>query len=427
MTLIVTKNFLTKDSRKLSVYESNGGYKALKKAVSKMTKEKIVEEVKASGLRGRGGAGFPTGLKWSFLPKTADKPRYLCCNADEGEPGTFKDRDIMRFDPHLLIEGIIISSFALGIEKAFIYIRGEFFEIAEILERAIDECSSAGYLGKDILKSDFNLDIHVHLGAGAYICGEETSLIESLEGKRGNPRLRPPYPAVYGLYGCPTIVNNVETLANIPAIIENGASWFRKFGTEKSPGTKIFCVSGRIKEPGNYELPLGTNLKDLIFEHAGGMIDNSRLKAVIPGGVSSQVLTADEADLSLDFESLVKAGSMLGSASVIVMDEKVSMPHALAVIADFFAHESCGQCSQCREGTKWMADIIRRIINGMGKIKDLDLLLDIASNIKAKTICVFSDAAAAPVESFIGKFRGEFEDYIKSGTPSEGILIRALC
>jgi NADH-quinone oxidoreductase subunit F len=421
--LVVTKNFNTEGAHKLATYEDNGGYRALKKVCSgKVSREKIIEEVKGSGLRGRGGAGFPTGLKWTFLPPKTDKPRYLCCNADEGEPGTFKDRDIMRYDPHLLIEGIAISCFALKIEKAFIYIRGEFFEIAEILNKAIKESAKAGYLGKNIINSGFDLEITVHLGAGAYICGEETSLIESLEGKRGNPRLRPPYPAVFGLYGCPTIVNNVETLANVPLIIEHGASWYRKFGTEKSPGTKIFCLSGHINKPGNYELPLGVNLLELIEKHGGGVLGGRKLKAVIPGGVSSQILKADECDIPMDFESLAKAGSMLGSASVIVMDERTSMPHALEVICSFFAHESCGQCSQCREGTKWMADIVKRIINGSGKTKDLDLLLDIAGGMKAKTICVFSDAAAAPVESFITKFRDEFEGYIKEPRIKEGLL-----
>ena len=422
MDLIVTKNFGIEGSARLSVYEDSGGYKAMKKALTRMSREKIIEEVKASGLRGRGGAGFPTGLKWTFLPKKSDKPRYLCCNADEGEPGTFKDRDIMRFDPHLLIEGILITCFALEIEKAFIYIRGEFLEVAEVLAKALKEAYKEGYLGKNILGSESNLDIIVHLGAGAYICGEETSLIESLEGKRGNPRLRPPYPAVYGLYGCPTIVNNVETLANIPAIIENGAAWYRKIGTEKSTGSKIFCLSGHVSRPGNYELPLGVNLNELINKHGQGVLNGAKLKAVIPGGVSSQILSASECDIAMDFESLAKAGSMLGSASVIVMDDRTSMPHALKVISDFFAHESCGQCSQCREGTKWIADIVTRIVDGGGKPGDLDLLLDISSNMKAKTVCVFSDAAAAPVESFIGKFRQEFEDYIKSGRKEGSIL-----
>lgn len=422
MELIVTKNFKNEESYLLKSYEKSGGYKTYKKVLKEGNKQEIIKEVKDSGLRGRGGAGFPTGLKWTFLPKDTKKPKYLCCNADEGEPGTFKDRDIMRYDPHLLIEGIAITCFALDIEKAYIYIRGEFLAESQVLEAAIKEAYDVGYLGKKIQGKDFNLDVYVHLGAGAYICGEETSLLDSLEGKRGNPRLRPPYPAVEGLYGCPTVVNNVETLAFIPSIMEKGAAWFKKIGTEKSSGTKIFCVSGHVNKPGNYELPLGTNLLELIEKHAGGIKGGKKLKAIIPGGVSAPVLSADECDIPLDFESVAQAGSMLGSAAVIVMDDSTSMPHALKVITDFFAHESCGQCSQCREGTGWITTIMGRILDGKGKIEDLDILVDLAQNMEGKTVCVFSDAAAAPVKSFITKFRDEFEQYIKSGKSGKEIL-----
>ncbi len=422
MELIVTKNFSKEDSYKLSVYEKDAGYSKFVDLLKSEDKAKIIEEVKLSGLRGRGGAGFPTGLKWTFLPKDTNKPKYLCCNADEGEPGTFKDRDIMRYDPHLLIDGIAITCWALDINEAYIYIRGEFLKEIEIVDKALEEAYGAGYLGKNIKNSGFSLDIYTHTGAGAYICGEETSLLDSLEGKRGNPRLRPPYPAVEGLYGCPTVVNNVETLANVRPIVEKGADWFKKFGTEKSAGTKIFCVSGHVKKPGNYELPLGVNLLELINENAGGLEEGRKLKAVIPGGVSAPVLSASECDLNLDFESVADAGSMLGSGAVIVMDDRTSMPHALKIIMDFFAHESCGQCSQCREGTKWIADITKRIITGKGRVEDLDLMVELACNMEGKTVCVFSDAAAAPVKSFVKKFRSEFEDYIKSAKSGENIV-----
>jgi len=393
-------------------YIKAGGYEAAKKALS-MSPDEVIEEVKKSNLRGRGGAGFPTGLKWSFVPKETNKPKYLCVNADEGEPGTFKDRYIMEKAPHLLLEGVIIASWAVGINKAYIYIRGEYSKIALGLERAIEEAYSKGFLGKSIFGTNFDLDVYVHRGAGAYVCGEETALIESLEGKRGNPRIRPPFPATHGLYNCPTVVNNVETISSLPSIIRNGGEWFASLGTEKSGGTKLFAVSGHVKNPGVYELPLGTSLRELIYDYAGGIRGNRRLKAVIPGGSSSPILTAEEINISLDYESLMKAGSMLGSGAVIVMDETTCIAEVLKVITRFYAHESCGQCTPCRQGTPWMAKIAERIASGKGEKGDVDLLIDIANSIMGKTICPLGDAAAMPVLAICNKFRAELEEHIR--------------
>jgi len=397
---------------RIDEYIKGGGYEAARKALS-MKPEEVIEEVKKSNLRGRGGAGFPTGVKWSFVPKETNRPKYLCINADEGEPGTFKDRYIMEKSPHLLIEGAIIASWAVGINTAYIYIRGEYAKIALALERAIEEAYSKGFLGKGIFGTDFNLDIYVHRGAGAYVCGEETALIESLEGKRGNPRIRPPFPATHGLYYCPTVVNNVETISCLPSIIREGGEWFAALGVERSGGTKLFAVSGHVKNPGLYELPMGVSLRELIYNHAGGIRENRRLKAVIPGGTSSPVLTAEEIDISLDFDSMMKAGTMLGSGAVIVMDDTTCMAHVLRVITRFYAHESCGQCTPCRQGTPWMAKIAERIATGRGRKGDIDLLIDIANSIMGKTICPLGDAAAMPVIAICDKFRAELEEHIR--------------
>ncbi len=388
-------------------YIADGGYGALKKALS-MKPVDVIEEVKKSGLRGRGGAGFPTGLKWSFVPKDIN-PKYLICNADESEPGTCKDGVLMENDPHLVIEGIAIASYAIGVNTAFIYIRGEFAHIYPILERAIEEAKSEGILGSRVMGSkDFSLDILVTRGAGAYICGEETSQIESLEGKRGYPRIKPPFPAVEGFLGKPTVVNNVETLSNVPFIIEKGAEAYRKIGTEKSPGTRLFSLSGHVEKPGVYELPHGYPLKKLIEEQGGGVWNGRSLKAVIPGGSSVPVLRAEECDINLDFESVAAAGSMLGSAAVIVMDDTTDMVDAIVNLARFYAHESCGQCTPCREGVPWMLKILRRIAEGGGRPSDCDLLVDICNRIMGKTVCPLGDAAAMPVKSFVTKFRDEF-------------------
>jgi NADH-quinone oxidoreductase subunit F len=410
---VLTKNIDVPNLLQIDVYESLGGYKNLAKALKEYTPDSIVDIVKKSGLRGRGGAGFPTGMKWGFVPKDSGKPIYLCVNADESEPGTFKDRLIIEKDPHQLIEGIVISAYALNCHRAFIYIRGEFAYGAGVLNKAIGEALNKGYLGKNILDSGFDLELSVHRGAGAYICGEETALLESIEGKRGHPRLKPPFPAVVGLYGAPTVINNVETLANVPHIIENGAEWYASIGTERNTGTRLFGVSGHVKKRGVYELPMGTPLKELIYDHCGGMRDGRQLKAIVPGGSSVPVMTADQIDVALDFDSVAEAGSMLGSAGVIVMDDSTCMVKAARVLAKFYAEESCGQCSQCREGTEWLYRILSRIENGNGRVGELELMLDICANMKGKTICPLSDAAAMPIESYIQKFYDEFAAHIK--------------
>ena len=384
----------------LADYEREGGYQALKKALT-MKPEEIVNEVKNSELRGRGGAGFPCGLKWSFLAKNTGKPTYLVCNADESEPGTFKDRQIIYYDPHLLIEGILISCYATGAKAAYIYIRGEMPDGAKILLRAIEEARAKGYR---------NADIYVHRGAGAYICGEETGLIESLEGKRPYPRIKPPFPAVVGLFGCPTVVNNVETLANVPLIVNNGAAWFKTMGVPGSTGTKILGVSGPVKRPGYYEFEMGQlTMRQLIYDVCGGLTDGKTLKGVIPGGSSMPVLKADQIDVALDFESLRKAGTMAGSGGVIVLDDSVDIVEATLNLAQFYAHESCGQCTPCREGTLWMEKMLHRMEHGDGRPQDVDLLYDVADNIDGKTICPLGEAAAWPVKAFVTKYRNEFE------------------
>ncbi|MEZ7891496.1 MAG: NADH-quinone oxidoreductase subunit NuoF [Candidatus Wallbacteria bacterium] len=411
--LIVTKNFAKKESHKISSYMESGGYQAIQKCLSNFKPDSVIDEVKKSGLRGRGGAGFPTGLKWSFVPKESSVPKYLAVNGDEGEPGTFKDRYILEKDPHLLLEGIMIACYAVGINTAYIYIRGEYRREIEIIEKAIKECRDKNYLGKNIFGSGFTLEIHAHSGAGAYICGEETGLIESLEGHRGQPRLKPPFPALSGLFMGPTVINNVETLANLPDIIMKGADWYLSIGTPKNSGTRIYAVSGNISKPGIYELPMGINAKTLIYDICGGIAGGKKLKAVIPGGLSAPVLTADEIDTPLDFDSLSKIGSMAGSGGVIVIEDSQSIPKIAARTADFYAHESCGQCTQCREGTRWVSLIFNRILNGRGEKNDPDMILDICSNMMGQTICVLSDACAMPSMAFIKKFRNEFDALIK--------------
>jgi NADH-quinone oxidoreductase subunit F len=410
---ILTKNLHVAGLQQLSVYESLGGYAGLAKALREYKPDQVIDIVKRSGLRGRGGAGFPTGMKWGFVPKTSGKPIYLCINADESEPGTFKDRVIIENDPHQLIEGIIISAYALDCHQAFIYIRGEFVHGSEVLNKAIAEAYAKGYLGKDILGSGFDCSLIVHRGAGAYICGEETALLESIEGKRGHPRLKPPFPAVVGLYGAPTVINNVETIANISHIINHGAEWYAAIGVERNAGTRLFGVSGHVKKRGVFELPMGTSLRELIYEHCGGIREGRELKAIVPGGSSVPVMTADQVDVALDFDSIAKAGSMLGSAGVIVMDDSTCMVKAALRISKFYAEESCGQCTQCREGTEWIHRILNRLENGNGKQGDLELLLDICANMKGRTICPLSDAAAMPIESYIQKFYDEFAAHIQ--------------
>lgn len=412
---ILTKDFGLKNLFKIEVYLEQGGYKAVEKALRQMKPAEVVDEVKKANLRGRGGAGFPAGVKWGFVPQKTDKPKYLCVNADEGEPGTFKDRYIMSHSPHLLIEGIIIASYGVGIHSAFIYIRGEYEAVAERLEQALSDAQAKGFLGKNIIGSGFDLDVVVHRGAGAYICGEETALLESLEGKRGHPRLKPPFPASIGLFQCPTVINNVETLANVPVIILNGAEWFVKKGLPKDGGTRIFGVSGMVKNPGIYELPLGTNLRKIIFEVAGGMRDGKTLKAVIPGGMSAPILKADEIDLAMDFDSLAGAGSMLGSAAIIVIDQETPILEVLKAVAKFYSHESCGQCTPCRIGTSWINKIVGRIAGGKGQKDDLDTIIRLAENIKGKTLCPLGDAAALPLLSLCRKFRQELEAYLTRG------------
>lgn len=411
---VLSTRFKDPDGVWFDEYVADEGYVGAKKVFDTMSPADVIEQISAANLRGLGGAGFPAGRKWSFIPKDTDKPRYLVVNADEGEPGTFKDRYIMERDPHALLEGMIIAAFAIGSHKAYVYIRGEYFRSAKRLQRAVDEAYSEGWLGTDIQGTGFDLEVVIHRGAGAYICGEETALLTSLEGGKGFPRLKPPFPAIEGLFHCPTIVNNVETLACVPFILRKGAEQFAAIGTEKQGGTRLFCVSGHVVRPGVYEEPVSVTLRELI-EKAGGVRNGNKLKAVIPGGISAKILTADEIDVAMDFDSLSAAGTMAGSGGVIVMDETTCMVQALDSAARFFADESCGQCSPCREGTGWVHRILRRIVNGQGTVRDLDELLAVAGDMEGHTICVFADAAAWPVQSYIAKFRDEFEQYITSG------------
>ncbi|OGQ27496.1 MAG: NADH oxidoreductase (quinone) subunit F [Deltaproteobacteria bacterium RIFCSPLOWO2_02_FULL_50_16] len=415
METILTPNFNLPDSHTLPVYEKTGGYKTLHKLL-KMRPDEVIEEVKKSGLRGRGGAGFGTGLKWSFVPKDPPGPRYLCVNADEGEPGTFKDRALLEKDPHRLIEGSVMCAYAIGAAVGYIYIRGEFDLPYRRIEAALQEAYQKGYLGKNILGSPFSFDLYTHQGAGAYICGEETALLNSIEGKRGEPRIKPPFPAISGLFGAPTVINNVETLSALPYIIEKGAEAYASIGTPKSTGTKLFSVSGPVKKPGVYEVPLGYPLRKFLDEYAGGLMEGKILKAVIPGGSSVPVLTAQEVEeVNLDYESLQEHGSMLGSGGMIVIPDDFCMVHALEILAHFYSHESCGQCSPCREGTAWIYKILKRLEKGQGTPEDLDLLIDISNGMAGQTICVLSDALAMPVKSFLAKFKNEFEEHISLG------------
>ena len=407
---------------RLADYEKRGGYAALRKIFDeKMTPEQVIDEVKKSALRGRGGAGFPTGLKWSFMPKNYTGAKYLVCNTDEGEPGTFKDRDIMRYNPHMLIEGMIIAAYAMGIPVGYNYIHGEIWEVYERAEEAIDEARAAGYLGNNILGSGFSFQLHNHHGYGAYICGEETALLESIEGKKGQPRFKPPFPASFGLYGKPTTINNTETFASVPWIILNGGEKYQALGKPNNGGTKIFSVSGHVNRPGNYEVSLGTPFAKLL-EMAGGMRGGRKLKACIPGGSSMPVLTGEVMmELDMDYDSIAKAGSYLGSGAVIIMDETVCMVKALQRLAYFYYEESCGQCTPCRDGTGWMHRVIDRIESGKGRNEDLDLLLNLSDNIQGRTICALGDAAAMPVRSFVKTFRDEFQyhiDHMKCMVPA---------
>jgi NADH-quinone oxidoreductase subunit F len=417
MEPIITKYVREPNSFTLDFYLRHGGYESLKKALTAHTPDQIIEMVKASGLRGRGGAGFPTGMKWQFVDKKSDKPRYIACNADESEPGTFKDHVIMERNPHLLIEGCAISCYAIGAKTAYIYIRGEFFHVQEVLERAIDEARAKGYLGKNIFGSGFDCEVYVHRGAGAYEAGEETALLESLEGKRAQPRNKPPFPAVVGLYGCPTAVNNVETLANVPLIVEKGPEWFAALGPEKNGGPKLYSISGHVKRPGVYEASMNVTLKELIFgeQYCQGMRDGRTLKAVIPGGSSVPILLPDQLDAQASFDGVMKAGSMLGSAGAIVLDDTTCMVWLAENLLHFYKHESCGKCTPCREGTDWLFKLLRKIEGGQGTMRDIDLLTSVANNVGGKTLCAFGDAAVTPVLTTIKHFRHEYEAHVREG------------
>lgn len=414
--LIVTKDIDVPGLDTLEVYRRHDGYRGLEKALGAYQPDDLVELVKKSGLRGRGGAGFPTGMKWGFLAKN-EKPRYLCCNCDESEPGTFKDRMLMEKNPHQLLEGVIICSYACRVGVAFIYVRGELPYAARQVERAVQEAYAAGYLGQNILGSGYTLEVIVHRGAGAYICGEESALMESLEGRRGYPRLKPPFPAAIGLYGGPTVINNCETLSALPAIVRNGAEWYASFGTEKSKGTRVFCLSGQVRRPGNYELPLDETFRTLIYDerYGAGILGDKALKAIIPGGSSAPMLGADKLDVTMDYEAVVAAGSMSGSGGVIVISEETCMVGAVLRITEFYRDESCGKCTPCREGTYWLTELLHRLEHGGGRPKDLDLLLDICDNISGKSFCPLGDAATSSVVSSIKLFRDEFLEHVRLG------------
>jgi NADH-quinone oxidoreductase subunit F len=412
-TPLISKRWGIKNSHKIDVYLNHGGYQALEKALREMTPEAIIDEVKKSNLRGRGGAGFPTGMKWFFVPKDSPKARYVICNADESEPGTCKDRPLMEMDPHQLIEGMIIAGRAIGSHQGFIYIRGEYRYVLDIVDAAIVEAYSRGYLGKNILGSGFDFDLLIHTGAGAYECGEESALMESLEGKRGYPRIKPPFPAVVGLYGCPTIINNVETLSAVPSIILEGGDAYANRGTPKNGGTRMLCIAGHVNRPGIYEVPLGMNMKKFIYEVAGGIPGNKKIKAVIPGGSSCPLLAGDEIDIAMDYDAVAKAGSMLGSGGMVVMDENTCMVDMARRIMHFYAHESCGWCIPCREGTTWLRKILERFHAGLGRPEDIDIIADLAKNMLGRTFCPLGDAAAMPTISIMKKWRNEFEEHLK--------------
>ncbi len=428
MNEVCFKNLDKKNPASFATYESTGGYKVWRKILNgELTPEDILAELKTSGLRGRGGAGFPTGLKWSFMPRNQEGQKYVVCNSDEGEPGTCHDRDILRYNPHSVIEGMAIAGYVMNATVGYNYIRGEFMEPYYRFEEALKDAYDAGLLGKDIQGSKVSFDLYTHLGAGAYICGEETALLESLEGKKGQPRFKPPFPANVGLYGKPTTINNTETFANVPEILTRGGKWFADLGVENSGGTKCFSVTGNVKNPANFEVPMGTPFSKLL-ELAGGLKEGRTLKAVIPGGSSTPLLTADTAmNMTMDYDSIANAGSMLGAGSVIIMDDTTCMVKTLTRLAHFYYDESCGQCTPCREGTGWLYRVLQRILDGNGKNEDLDLLVSVGEKISGNTICALGDAAATPVESFIRHFRHEFEYYIKHGrsiVESEGQLIK---
>ncbi len=411
---VVTKDIEIPGIDTLAVYQAHGGYAALRKALA-MEPVAVMEEVKISGLRGRGGAGFPTGMKWSFLAKGSSKPTYLACNADESEPGTFKDRMIMERLPHRLVEGVLISAYATGTKTAFIYIRGELKQAARQVGRAIQEAYDAGLAGKNIMGTGIDIDIILHRGAGAYICGEETALMESLEGKRGYPRLKPPFPAAAGIYGGPTVINNCETLSTVPLILANGGAWYAGIGTEKSKGTRIFCVSGHVNKPGNYELPMGTPLRTIIDDYAGGVLGGKRVKAIIPGGSSTPMLDASKLDIPMDYESVAAAGSMLGAAGVIVLDEDTCIVGAVLRMTEFYRDESCGKCTPCREGTYWLVELLERLEHGGGRGSDIALLRDICDNISGKSFCPLGDAATSSIISSIKLFADEYLYHVTQG------------
>ena len=416
-TPLISKNWGIQDSHKIDVYLRQGGYQALAKALKEMTPEAIIEEVKKSNLRGRGGAGFPTGMKWSFVPKDWPKEKYVICNADESEPGTCKDRPLMEMDPHQLIEGMVIAGHAIQSHRGFIYIRGEYRYVLDIVDGAITEAYEHGYLGKNILDSGYDFDLLTHTGAGAYECGEESALMESLEGKRGYPRIKPPFPAVVGLYGCPTIINNVETLSAVPSIIREGGNAYANRGTPKNGGTRMVCIAGHVNNPGIYEVPLGMNMKKFIYEVAGGIPEGKKLKAVIPGGSSCPLLSAEEIDIPMDYDSVAKAGSMLGSGGMVVMDEETCMVDMARRIMHFYAHESCGWCIPCREGTIWLRKILERFHAGLGRREDIDMIADLAKNMLGRTFCPLGDAAAMPTISIMKKWRNEFEEHLQGRCP----------
>ncbi|HVQ58015.1 MAG TPA: NADH-quinone oxidoreductase subunit NuoF [Solirubrobacterales bacterium] len=421
-TRMLLKNAEDPALRTLAGYKGYGGYATLEKAYRELEADEVLQELEDSGLRGRGGAGFSMGKKASFLPRGGGVDKYLCCNADESEPGAFKDRELMQRNPHQLIEGIAIAALAAGIGHAFIFIRGEYDSQADVLDAAVAEAYEAGYLGKDILGSRHDLELVVHRGAGAYICGEETALLDALEGKRGNPRLKPPFPAVQGLYGGPTLINNVETLSNVPHIVKNGAEWFKGFGTEQSPGTKVVSISGCVQRPGNYEVELGIPTRELIFGLAGGPAGGHEVKAFYPGGSSSPVLTAEEGlDLPYSFEAMAEAGSMLGSGSVIVADDGVSIPHMALRTARFYHHESCGKCTPCREGTNWTVKMLERVVRGEATPMDLDIVASVQENIIGHCLCVLGDSMAMPVGAMVRKFRDEFELVIAEAAQTEAV------
>src|ERR1700758_4630448 len=416
--VVISRRFGIPNSNKIDVYLQHDGYQALEKALKQMTPDQIVDEVKKSSLRGRGGAGFPAGMKWSFVPKeTGGKPKYIIANGDESEPGTSKDRPLMEMDPHQLIEGMVIAGRAVGAERGFIYIRGEYRYVIDIVEAAIVEAYAKGFLGNNILGSGFNFDLVAHTGAGAYECGEESALMESLEGKRGYPRIKPPFPAVVGLYGCPTIINNVETLSTVPAIILEGGEKYASRGTPKDGGTRMLCVAGHVNKPGIYEIPLGMNMKKFIYETAGGIPNGKKLKAVIPGGSSCPLMSANEIDIPMDYDSVAKAGSMLGSGGMVVMDEDTCMVDMARRIMHFYAHESCGWCIPCREGTTWLRKMLDRFHEGFGRAEDIDLIGDLSKNMLGRTFCPLGDAAALPTISIVQKWRNEFEQHLNGRCP----------